>query len=95
MDYAKLELGMTTNIKAIFLSAPDHQLDAKMQPLVEKWDDPPTAIQILEVLDHCIHGALASSLIVKLLQTFYYDTLKAEGKTHEEVVKLATWRNDG
>lgn len=81
--------------KEVFLTAPDHQLDARMKALVEKWDEPPTAIQILEVLDHCIHGALASGLVVKLLQIFYYDTLKAEGKTHEDMVKLATWRNNG
>lgn len=81
--------------KEVFLTAPDHQLDAQMKALVEKWSEPPTAIQILEVLDHCIHGALASGLVVKLLQMFYSDTLKAEGKTHEDMVKLATWRNNG
>lgn len=84
-----------SDLKTALLTAPDSQLDARMKPLLEKWSDPPTAIQVLEVLDHCIHGALGSSLVVKLLQILYDDALKAEGKTHEEVVPLATWRNDG
>ncbi len=94
VDYTKLErVIMSDNLKTALLSAPESQLDAKMKPLIEKWGEPPTAIQLLEVLDHCIHGALASSLVVKLLQLLYDDTLKAEGTTHEEVVKLATWRD--
>jgi hypothetical protein len=74
------------------LTAPDSQLDANMKPLIEKWEDPPTPIQILEVLDHCIHGALASGFIVTLLQIMYDIACKQCSTTHEEVVKSATWR---
>ena len=47
-------------LKEALLKAPDSQLDACMFPLIEKWDDNPTALQILEVLDECIYSALAS-----------------------------------
>ncbi len=74
------------------LQAPDTQLGAGMRPLIEKWSETPTAIQILEVLDHCIHGSLASGFVVTLLQTLYDDACKHEGTSHEELLKHATWR---
>lgn len=74
------------------LKAPDHQLDAQMKPLIEKWTEPPTALQVLEVLDFCIHGALASGFMVAVLQALYDIRCKAENTTHEEVEKLAEWR---
>jgi hypothetical protein len=76
----------------ICLTAPEHWLDATMRPLVQKWDDPPKAIQILEVLDHCIHGALAAGVVVTLLQVGYQEALDREGTIHEAVLPLATWR---
>jgi hypothetical protein len=74
------------------LDAPDTQLDAAMKPLIEKWADPATPLQILEVLDHCIHGSLASGFVVTLLQIMYDTACKREGTTHEEVLKGAAWR---
>lgn len=75
------------------LKAPDRQLDAQMKPLIEKWSDPPTALQVLEVLDYCIHGSLASGFVVSVLQILYDMRCKAEGVTHEQLEPLATWRN--
>lgn len=77
----------------LLLKSSDRHLDASMRPLVQKWDAEPTALQILEVLDHCIHGALADGFIVGALQITYDLALKREGKTHEEMVPLATWRS--
>ena len=74
------------------LVAPDSQLDASMKPLIEKWSHPTPPLQILEVLDYCIAGSLASGLVVMLLQMEYDMACKRAGTTHEEVVKLATWR---
>lgn len=76
----------------VLLTASDRQLDASMKPLIKKWDDPPTPIQILEVLDYCIHGALASGFMVAALQAIYDSTCKKNNTTHEEVVKYAVWR---
>ena len=77
----------------ILLSSSDRQIDAMLHPLIRRWDDEPTALQILEVLDHCIAGALASGLVVAALQFFYAAAIKREGKTHEDMVQLATWRD--
>ena len=74
------------------LVAPDTQLDASMKPFIQKWSDPPTALQILEVLDHCVHASLASGLVINVLDTLYSIACKDEKISHEEVVKLATWR---
>ena len=80
------------DFKKLLLTAPDGQLDASMRPLIEKWDSPAKAIQVLEVLDHCVHASLASGFTVRLLQMLYDAALKNEGVTHEDVAKLATWR---
>jgi hypothetical protein len=63
-----------------------------MKPLVEKWSSPAKAIEILEVLDWCINGSLASGLVVTLLQKLYDAALETEGVTHADMEKLATWR---
>ena len=83
---------MTNDLKSILLDAPDTQLDASMVAMVRQWSDPPSALQVLEVLDHCIHGALASGVVIRLLQWCYVERRDAEGVTHEALVPLATWR---
>lgn len=86
---------MTNVIKSLFLTAPDTQLDASMFPLIEKWNEPEaTSLQILEVLDHCIHGGLASGFTVTALQGLYDRALKLEGKKHEDNIPFATWRTE-
>lgn len=82
------------SMKEMLLQAPEDQIDEQVRPMIEKWDDEPTSLQILEVLDQCIHASLASGFVVSLLQNLYYATLKKENKTHEENVALATWRNN-
>ena len=81
-------------LKRILLSAPDDQLDHCMFPLIEKWNDIPTALQILEVLDHCIHASLASGAVITVLQTLLDNALIGEKKTLDEVVEHAHWRKD-
>ncbi len=81
------------DIKDLLLKAPDGQLDASQKPLIEKWDDfNPSSLSILEVLDNCIWGSLASGFTVNLLQELYDKRLKIENTTHEENVKFAHWR---
>jgi hypothetical protein len=83
---------MAHEIVLMLLAAPDHHLDESMQPLIQKWSDPPTPIQVLEVLDYCVHSSLASGLGMKMLHILYDDVCKANNVTHEDVVKDATWR---
>lgn len=81
-----------SDIREHLCSMSDREIDSKMHPLIRAWDYDPKAIQILEVLDHCINGALASSFVVVSLQVLYDIALADEDTTHEEVVKLAHWR---
>jgi len=76
------------------LIAPDSQMDASMKSLIAKWSDPPTPIQVLEVLDHCIYGGLASGIVINLLQILYDLACEENNTTHDDVVKQATWRNE-
>lgn len=81
-------------MKEMLLKAPDSQLDASMFPLIAKWDEPdPTAIQLLEVIDNCIHGGLSSGVVLSILQGYLDQRLKVEAKTLEDLLPLATWRN--
>jgi len=80
-------------VKRVLLEVPGSMLDAAMLPYVQKWSEPPQALEVLEVLDHCIHGALASGLVVQLLQQEYGDALKREYLSHGQLVPLATWRD--
>ena len=79
-------------IKEILLEAPDSQLDAAMVRLVRQWSDIPRPLEVLEVLDKSIHGALASDVVIRLLQLLYAKQCSLEGVTHESLVPLATWR---
>ncbi len=74
------------------LEAPDSQLDQSMKLLVKKWSDPPQALQVLEVLDYCVHASLASGFMMIVFETLFADALEREGTTREEVVAKATWR---
>lgn len=77
---------------SILLDAPDSQLDKAMKPYIRKWSNPPKTVEVLEVLDYCINGSLASGTAILALQTLYEVRCKAENTTHEEVAKHATWR---
>jgi len=78
----------------MLLKAPDHELDASMHSLIQKWSDPPKAIQLLEVIDHCIYGSLASGFILSAFQMMYTQALKNENLTHEDLIPLAIWRKE-
>ena len=79
-------------LKEMLLQAPDSELDSCMFPLIKKWDDTPTAIQVMEVLDHCVHGGLASGFVIKLLETMVDNALKEENLTREQLIEKAIWR---
>lgn len=92
VEEAAIRRSQMEDFKTLLLQAPDGQLDASLRPLIERWDSPPKAIQVLEVVDQCIHGSLASGFTVRLLQMLYDAALVNERTTHEEVEKLAVWR---
>lgn len=79
-------------IRDLLTQLSDDQIDASMIPLLKGWAEPPTALQVLEVLDKCIHGSLASGFVVTVLEAAYDQALAREATTHEAVVQGATWR---
>lgn len=80
-------------MKELLLSAPEGQLDPCLFPKVRAWTEPdPTALEVLEVLDACVNGSLASGFIVAALRAYYSTRVDAEGTTHEKVVQHAVWR---
>lgn len=79
-------------IKQMLLLAPDSELDSCMFPLIEKWDDTPTAIQVMEVLDYCVHSGLASGFVITLLETMVENAIKEENITREQLIEKAVWR---
>lgn len=83
---------MSAQLKKILLEAPDSMLDASVFPLIEKWDDTPTSLQVLEVLDYCVYSSLASEFVVRLLEGLLYTRLDAECRTLHEIEPEAYWR---
>ncbi len=79
-------------IADVLLKMTEEQLDRSMHPYIEKWSAPPTALQVLEVLDRCVHGALASSFVIGSLRAMLGIALKGEGKTLEQLEPEVTWR---
>ena len=79
-------------LKELLSEAPDTQLDPAMVERVRAWDEPPTALQVLEVVDLCIFGSLASGAVVTVLQYELEDAIAREGTTRQELVKHAVWR---
>jgi len=74
------------------LDAPEGQLDPSLKLKIRAWSNPPQAIEILEVLDLCVHGSLGSGFTVTLLDMMLQDAIRVEGTTYEAVGALATWR---
>lgn len=84
-----------SSLKQHLITAPDTQLDKSMREYIEQhWHDEPTALEILEVLDKCVHFALASGLVVMVLETMLMTAMKAEKTNMVELEKLATWRTE-
>ena len=84
---------MTT--KELWLSAPEGQLDDVIKKIIqEKWDDEPTAIQILEAVDHCVYYGASSDFVVAALNTMLQTAMKEEGLEYLEFIKDARWRKE-
>jgi hypothetical protein len=93
IDYTTVEMSiMSQELIAELLKAPDSQLDASLKPFIVKWGKPPTALQVLEVLDYCVNGSLASGFVVRVLEMLLSEAIKREDTTYEAVVVQTSWR---
>lgn len=82
------------DFKDQLLEAPDDQVDPSMKPLIEDWSNPPTALEILEVLDKMVKYGLASGFAVNILEKALHTTIAHEKTSYEALVTKAAWRND-
>lgn len=80
-----------SNIREMFVTAPESQIDKSLCEMIMKWSDEPTAIEILEVLDSAICFSLASGFVVSMLQMVYESKPKEEKKLAEAYAK-ENWR---
>jgi hypothetical protein len=80
------------SLKELLLMAPESQLNQSARDSINEWTESPRAIQILKTLDICVHGGLASSFVISVLEQMLIVSCKEENTTYEEVVKEATWR---
>ena len=83
-----------SDMAILLLEAPEGQLDSSVFPLIEKWDEEPKSIQILEVLDQIVRYSLASDFVVQALDIMWKRAIEREGITMEECIALATWREE-
>ena len=85
---------LNTEFVELLLKLSDESLDPSMKVMLKAWPEKPAAIQILEVLDRGVFGALTTDFVMHLLTIGYEEACLEEGVTHEDVVKLATWRKE-
>lgn len=83
-----------TEMKQLLLEAPEGHIDPSVLHLIEKWDEEPKSIQILETLDMCVHGGLSSGFVIGVLEQLLNVAMEREETTYEAVVARATWRNE-
>ncbi len=79
-------------IKQLLLEAPDSQLDVSIKPLIEKWSEPPTALEVLEVIDQVVYSGLGSDFVVNVLDILLRKAIAGESTTMELVIEQAHWR---
>ncbi len=91
MDDASTSL---PQMKDMLLEGPDSQVSSPLKSIIKKWDETPTAIQILEALDIAVRCGAASGFVIVLMEGELRSAIVREGTTYEEVVAKATWRNE-
>lgn len=84
---------VVSDLKGALLGLPDAYLATGLRPLIECWSDPPKAIELLKAIDFAIHGAGASGFVLQGMQALYDVACQREGVSHDDVAKLATWRD--
>ncbi len=90
--FKKKEIKKNVTLKEMLLHQSEASFDSVLKPIVAEWPDEPTPLQILEVLDKCIHGGLASGIVISILQNVYDVECRKRNITHEAVAANATWR---
>lgn len=75
---------------------PQTQMDQSCKDVVLKWtrETPPTALDVLQETDNMVHGAMASGLVISLMDRLLRRCCEMEDTTFEDIIPLAVWRNE-
>lgn len=82
-------------MKDLLLKAPDSQLDDSAKVFIRDWSEPPSALQVLRVLDHCVYTAGASDFMMQAMNIIFEQALARENKKLADLLPEATWRAVG
>lgn len=86
---------MTLNeLKTILLEIPDRELDVSAKKTINSWEEFPTALRLLELLDNIVRYSLSCDLVVQFLDMRLKIALQEENMTMEELENQAVWRNE-
>lgn len=85
---------MSESLKDIMMSAPDsHISEFLVSHIRDTWDNDPTPLQLLHTMDLAVRGSEVSGMVLNSMDTVLKQKLLTEGKSYEELVSQATWRN--
>ena len=79
---------------AFLKAAPHGEIDTFAVDKMKTWGELPSSLEVLEILDMCIYGALASPIAITAIKQLYSYLLESENKTHDDNVPYAHWRNN-
>lgn len=80
------------DIIEILKTLPNSQLDPQMVELIKKWDNPPQASQVLEVLDKCVFHSFTNGFYIKILDIILEDAFQRENTTFDAVAAKSEFR---
>lgn len=80
------------DLLTLLKSTPESQLSPQIREKVEKWVEPVSAINILEVLDDVVHTGGGSGFIVKVFDLMLTESMDRENTFYDDLVKQAHWR---
>lgn len=79
------------SFKEMMLSAPAGQIDQPLMDIIKKWEDTPTAANLLEAIDFAIYYAATSGFVLSIWQSAYEAKPDEEKSKAMELAKT-TWR---
>lgn len=79
-------------MKELFARAPEVEIDPSLQPIIQRWDDEPSAVQVLELLDHGTHSGGLSDFVISALRIMLTQAMNSEGLAWNDLVAKVTWR---
>lgn len=84
---------MQQSFKSLMLEAPFGHMDQPLRELIEtKWDDDPSALQLLEALDHIAFCASATPFVQGAIKVLMEIKLEQDKVSYADLIKQAGWR---